>query len=78
MHEEPRLEEQILSKVAEIGLSTKLDASEKIDVDVQTDLLKLILGNADSVEVAGQGLVIQKIFVCRKWNCIRIAFISIL
>jgi hypothetical protein len=60
MHEEPRLEEQILSKVAEIGLSTKLDASEKIDVDVQTDLLKLILGNADSVEVAGQGLVIQK------------------
>jgi len=60
MHEEPTLEEQALSKVAEIGLSTKLDAAEKIDVDIQTNLLNLILGNADSVEFAGQGLVIQK------------------
>ncbi len=60
MHDEQRLEEQALSKAAEITLSSQLDAAEKIDVDVQTDLLKIIMGHADSVAIAGQGLVMQE------------------
>lgn len=58
--DEPRLEEQVLSEVAELGLFSQLDEAEKIDVDVKTDLLKAIQGQVDSVSVAGQGLVMQQ------------------
>lgn len=60
MQDEPRLEEQALSQAAELGLSSQLDAAEKIDVDVKTDLLKAIQGQVDSVSVTGQGLVMEK------------------
>ena len=60
MKQEPRLEEQAISKAVEIGMSSQLDAADKIDVDIHTDLLKMILGCADSVEIAGKGVVIQK------------------
>lgn len=60
MHNEQRLEEQAIAKAAEMQLSSRLDAAEKIDVDIQTDLLKVILGHVDSVEIAGRGLVLQK------------------
>jgi len=59
-YDEQRLEEQAISKAAEIGLSSQLDAAEKIDVDIQTDLLKIILGQVNSVAIAGQGLVTQQ------------------
>lgn len=60
MPNEPRLEEQALSEAAEVTLSTQLDEVENIDVDVRTNLLKMIQGQADSVSIAGQGLVMQK------------------
>lgn len=60
MQDDPRLEEQALSGAAELGLTSQLDEAEKLDVDVRTDLLKVIQGQADSVSVVGQGLVMQK------------------
>lgn len=60
MPDEPRLEEQVLSLAAEKMLSSQLDEAEKIDVDVRTDLLEVVQGEADSVSVTGQGLVMQK------------------
>lgn len=59
MSDEPKLEEQVLSEAAEMTLSTQLNQVEDIQVDVQTDLLKLVQGKVDSVSIAGQGLVMQ-------------------
>ncbi|MBG1243788.1 LmeA family phospholipid-binding protein [Nostoc sp. NZL] len=60
MPDEHRLEEQFLSQEAERRISEKLDEAEKIEIDVQTDLLKIVQGQADGVSVAGKGLVIQE------------------
>lgn len=60
MDNEPRLDEQVIDTVAEVGISSQLDRAEKIDIDIQTNLLKLILGKADSVNFSGQGVVMQK------------------
>lgn len=61
MPEEQRLEEQLLSHSAENIVSDQLDSVEKIDVDVQTDLLKMVQGQVDGVSFAGQGLVMKGI-----------------
>ena len=63
MPEEQRLEEQLLSQSAENIVSDRLDSVEKIDVDVQTDLLKMVQGQVDGVSFAGQGLVMKGIRV---------------
>lgn len=60
MPDEHRLEEEFLSQEAERRISEKLDGAEKIEIDVQTDLLKIVQGQADGVSVAGLGLVIQE------------------
>ncbi|QLE50378.1 DUF2993 domain-containing protein [Nostoc sp. C057] len=60
MPDEHRLEEKFLSQEAERRISEKLDDAEKIEIDVQTDLLKIVQGQADGVSVVGQGLVIQE------------------
>lgn len=60
MPDEPRLEEQALDKLAETMLFSQLDKAEKIDVDVRTDLLEIVQGEANSVSIEGQGLVMQK------------------
>jgi hypothetical protein len=60
MPDEPRLDEQIISQAAETGLSSQLDRQEEIDVDVRTDLLKMVQGHADGVSVEGKGLVMHK------------------
>jgi hypothetical protein len=60
MPDEPRLEEQALSEAAEITIAAQLDEVENIDVDVRTDLLKMVQGQADSVSIAAQGVVMQK------------------
>lgn len=60
MSDEPRLDEQALSEAAEMTLSRQLDEVENIDVDLRTNLLKLVQGQADSVSIVGQGLVVQK------------------
>lgn len=59
MSDEPKLEEQVLSEAAEMTLSTQLNQVEDIQVDVRTDLLKLVQGKVDSVSITGQGLVMQ-------------------
>ncbi|KAF3886242.1 MULTISPECIES: LmeA family phospholipid-binding protein [Nostocales] len=61
MLEQQKIEEQMLSQVAEKTLSQQMDSADKIEVDVQTDLLKIIQGEADGVSVAGRGLVIKDI-----------------
>ncbi|MDF5706907.1 MAG: DUF2993 domain-containing protein [Nostoc sp. S4] len=60
MPDEHRLEEKLLSQEAERKISEKLDEVEKIEIDVETDLLKIAQGQADGVSVAGKGLVIQQ------------------
>jgi hypothetical protein len=60
MPDELRLEEQALSEVAEKRISAQLDEVENLDVDVRTNLLKMVQGQVDSVSIAGQGLVMQK------------------
>lgn len=57
---EPRLEEQALSQVVQMGIESQLDAVESLDVDVRSDLVNMVQGQADSVSVKGKGLVAQK------------------
>lgn len=52
--------ENLLSQAAEITVSNQLDEVEQIDVDVQTNLLKIVQGRVDQVSVVGQGLVVQE------------------
>lgn len=59
MSQQPGLGEQALNKAAEIGLSSQLDEVEELDVDIQTDPLKLVQGQVDSVTIEGEGLVMQ-------------------
>ncbi|MBE9210116.1 DUF2993 domain-containing protein [Nostoc sp. LEGE 06077] len=60
MPEERRLEEEFISQEAERRLSNQLDEAEQINVDVQTDLFKIVQGQADGVSLSGQGLVIKE------------------
>ncbi|HEY9598145.1 MAG TPA: DUF2993 domain-containing protein [Cyanophyceae cyanobacterium] len=60
MTDKPALEEQAISEAVEVSLLTQLDQVENIEVDVRTNLLKMIQGKVDSVSIAGQGLVIEK------------------
>ena len=54
MSDEPRLEEQALSLAAEMTLSSQMDEVENIDVDVRSDLLKVVHGEVDSVSIEGK------------------------
>lgn len=58
--DQPNLEEQVISTAVEMGLSSKLDSADNLDVDVRTNLVDLVQGQAHSVSVSGQGLVVQK------------------
>lgn len=60
MSDSPRLDEQAIALAAQAGLSSQLDSAEKINVDVRTDLLKAVQGQADSVDISGKGLVLQE------------------
>lgn len=53
------LGEQALNKAAEIGLASQLDEVENLDVDIKTDALKLVQGQVDSVDIEGEGMVMQ-------------------
>ncbi|HYW22199.1 MAG TPA: DUF2993 domain-containing protein [Nodularia sp. (in: cyanobacteria)] len=59
MADNQRLEEQFVSQEAERRVSEKLDAAEQLDINVQTDVLKIVQGQAEKVSVVGQGLVIK-------------------
>src|SRR5579883_393615 len=56
----PDLGEKAISKVAEVGLSSQLDAVETLDVAIATDPGKIVSGTVDSVSVHGKGMVMQK------------------
>lgn len=58
--QKPRIEEQVISRAAEIGISSLLDHAESIDVNIHTDLFEIIQGEADSISIVGKGWVIQK------------------
>ncbi|MBN3882179.1 MULTISPECIES: LmeA family phospholipid-binding protein [unclassified Nostoc] len=60
MVDNPGLGEQALNKAAEIGLSSQLDEVENLDINIQTDPLKLLQGEVDTVTIEGKGLVMQK------------------
>lgn len=60
MSDQQRLDEQAIARAAEMGLSSQLDAAENLDINVKTDLLKAVQGQADALEISGQGLVMQK------------------
>ncbi|MBN3963367.1 DUF2993 domain-containing protein [Nostoc sp. NMS8] len=60
MPDNPGLGEQALNKATEIGLSSQLDEVENLDVNINTDPLKLIQGQVDAVTIEGKGLVMQK------------------
>jgi LmeA-like phospholipid-binding len=60
MSEQPRLDEQAISKVAETVLSEQIDTAQNLDVDIRTDPLKMIGGKIDSVAIAGKDLVTQQ------------------
>ncbi len=60
MPDSPGLGEQALNKAVEIGLSSQLDEVENLDVSVKTDPLQLLQGHVDAVDIAGEGLVMQK------------------
>ncbi|BAZ82806.1 DUF2993 domain-containing protein [Sphaerospermopsis kisseleviana CS-549] len=55
-----KFEEKLLAQAAQSRLTEELDESEKIDVDIQTDIGKIIQGKVDGVAIAGQGLVIKE------------------
>lgn len=52
--------EQTLSKVAEMGITSRLDEVDQINVDIRTDPLKLMQGKVDSVTIEGEGMVMQQ------------------
>jgi hypothetical protein len=54
------ISEKAISEAAEVGLSSQLDQADTLDVDVETDTGKLMQGELDSVEIEGEGLVMEK------------------
>lgn len=60
MSDKQNLEGQIVSQVAERSISNQLEAAEQIDIYVETDILKIVQGQANAVTIAGQGLVTKQ------------------
>lgn len=54
------LGQQTLNRIAEFALSTQLDESEKLSVDIKTDPSLLAQGKLESLTIDGNGLVMQK------------------
>lgn len=54
------ISEQAISEAAKVGLESQLDQVDNLDVSVKTDTEKLVQGNLDSVEIAGEGLIMEK------------------
>lgn len=54
------LGQQTLNRIAEFALSTQLDESEKLTVDIKTDPSLLAKGKLESLTIDGKGLVMQK------------------
>lgn len=63
MPDEPRLEEQVVSQVVQATLASQLEDAEDVQVDVHTDLGKVVQGEMESIRLSGQGMVIQDVRV---------------
>jgi LmeA-like phospholipid-binding len=53
----PDLGEQVLSKIAEVGITNQLDNVDQLNVDIRTDPLKLAVGEVDSVAITANSMV---------------------
>lgn len=53
------IESQALSKAAEAGFESQLDAVEDLDVEIEANASELVQGELESVTVEGEGLVMQ-------------------
>jgi hypothetical protein len=53
------LEAKWVSYQAERTVSDSLDGAEEINIDVETDVLQIVQGQAEKVSLAGKGLVIK-------------------
>jgi hypothetical protein len=60
MSNEPRLDEQAISKVAETVLSSQVDTAQQLDVDIRTNPGKVIQGEVDSVSITSKDLLTQQ------------------
>jgi len=56
----PDLDDQAISKVAELGIRSQLDEVENLNVEIDIDPLKVIAGALNSVSIAGAGMVMQQ------------------
>lgn len=63
MAEQPRPEEKAISEVIKVALSAQFDELQKMVVNVQSNFLKLLQGQADSVNVAVQDVVKEEIHI---------------
>jgi hypothetical protein len=57
---QPDLGEQAISKAAEIGLKSQLNAVENLDIDIRGNPLDLAQGKLEAVTIDGKGMVMQK------------------
>ena len=56
----PDLDDQAISKVAELGLRSQLDEVETLNVEIDIDPLKMLAGHLNSVLIAGVGMVMKQ------------------
>ncbi|MBW4527184.1 MAG: DUF2993 domain-containing protein [Phormidium tanganyikae FI6-MK23] len=56
----PDLDDQAISKVAELGIKSQLDEVENLNVEIDIDPLKVITGALNSVSIAGMGMVMKQ------------------
>jgi hypothetical protein len=59
MSDNLRIEEQVISQAIELGISSQVESSEDLNVQVHTDLLQVVQGRADSVSVKARGIIVQ-------------------
>jgi hypothetical protein len=60
MSDEQNLGEQALGKIAEIAITSQLDETKDVNVDISTDPVKLIQGKVDTVSITGEGMVMKQ------------------
>ncbi|MEO1185748.1 MAG: DUF2993 domain-containing protein, partial [Cyanobacteria bacterium J06636_27] len=60
MPEDKGLGEEALNKAAEVGMASQLDEVEDLDVDIETNPVKAVQGEVESVDIDGEGMVMNK------------------
>ena len=60
MAKDQNVEEQALSKAAEVAFESQLEASDSLDVDIDAEASEVVQGELRSVTVEGKGLEMKK------------------